>query len=96
MTPAFRDGDVLVVALGSNLPTSCVKCGAPSVVSVNKTFRWSPLYVPLLNYVPLPKKESPSWRPILSETSRLAHQNEHRRDGAAAWGVTGEFHSGFY
>ena len=45
---AYRDGDVLVVPLGSSLPASCVKCGAPSAVFVSKTFRCSPLFIPLL------------------------------------------------
>ena len=47
---AHRDGDLLVVPHGAELPLFCVRCGEPTTVSVRKVCSWHPpwLYLVLL------------------------------------------------
>jgi hypothetical protein len=45
---AYRDGNILVVPSGTNLPPICVKCGAPVARVLTKTFRWHSPWLYLL------------------------------------------------
>lgn len=44
-TGLFVDGNRMVVVAGATLPKRCVCCGNPAVVTLRRTYRWTPLWV---------------------------------------------------